>query len=359
MKIRHSLSVVTVLTLVVGGCSGASRVKLAEHTGGSAALYQQFQAFDGRSGQPISFAEVAQRCGKADVVLFGELHSHSVCNAVEAQLFHALMQRSRPAALAMEFFERDTQAALDAYLAGKSDEAAFMTATRQNRDYLLAHRPLIELCRTAGAPIIAANAPRRLVREYRMSKMPFDEFRKSRSAEDQRWLPRTSEHLPGPYFDRFVEVIRHHPPAPAAATSAPALLPLTQTGDAANAAMGNPVATPKVDPFIVSFRPQLLWDDSMSESVADFRAAHGDHRVMLVVGRFHVASEGGTLQKFRQRRPSDRVCTVVFSSRESATFALDNDDTHSADIVICGLQPPEKTDRPAAPATMPSSAPAR
>lgn len=341
--------------LFLGGCSGASRVKLTERTGGSAALYQQFQAFDGRTGETLSFADIVRRSARADVVLFGELHSHAVCNAIEAQLFHAMLKESRPAALAMEFFERDTQAALDAYLAGKSDEAAFIKQTRQNRDYLLAHRPLVELCRSAGAPIIAANAPRRLVREYRMSKMPFDEFRRSRSVEDQQWLPRSSEHLPGPYFDRFVEVIKSHPPAPATATSAPALLPLNDTASAAGPA-SKQAAAPKTDPFIVSFRPQLLWDDSMAESVADYRAAHPGHRVMLVIGRFHVAEEGGTLQKFRQRRPGDKVFTIVFSSRETGAFAMDKDDANSADVVICGLNPPDKAD---VSASVPTSAPAR
>ncbi len=355
MHTRLISCVLLLPAMFLGGCSGASPVKLTERTGGSAALYQQFQAFDGRTGKTLSFAEVVRQAAKADVVFFGELHSHAVCNAIEAQLFHAMLQQSRPAALAMEFFEKDTQAALDAYLAGKSDEAAFITQTRQNRDYLLAHRPLVELCRTADAPIIAANAPRRLVREYRMAKLPFDEFRKSRSIEDQQWLPRSSEHLPGPYFDRFVEVIKSHPSAPGTATSAPALLPLNDPGASPGAATQHAV-TPKVDPLIVSFRPQLLWDDSMAESVADFRAAHPGHRVMLVAGRFHVADEGGTLQKFRQRRPGDRVFTIVFSSRETGAFAMDKDDANSADVVICGLNPPEKAD---VPTIMPSSAPAR
>jgi len=344
------------MTLLLAGCGGASRVKLAEHTGGSAALYRQFQAFDGRTGERVSFADVANRCAAADVVFFGELHSDDVCNAVEAQVLHALLQRSRPVALAMEFFERDTQTALDAYLAGQSDESAFITATRQNRDYLLAHRPMIELCRTAGAPIIAANAPRRLVREYRLSKTPFDSFRQSRSLDDQRWLPRNSEHLPGPYFERFVEIIKQHPPAAGTPTSAPALQPLTESGETR---LGSASTMPKVDPLVVSFRPQLLWDDSMAEAVADYRAAHTDHRVMLIAGRFHVASEGGTLQKFRQRRPNDRIFTVVYTSRENGEFAMDKDDADSADIVICGIHPPEKADATAAPSTMPTAMPAR
>lgn len=356
MHARFVLCVLVLTMVFLTGCGSASRLRLAEHTGGSAALYRQFQSFDGHTGEKLTFADVVRRTARADVILFGELHGHAVCNAIEAQLFHALLQQAGPSALAMEFFEKDTQAALRDYLDGHSDESAFMTQTRQNRDYLLAHRPLIEMCRTDHAPVIAANAPRRLVREYRLSKLSFDEFRRSRGVEDQQWLPRSSEHLPGPYFDRFVEVIKSHPPAPAASTTtAPALLPLSDPGGPSSAAM-KPAVTAIPDPFIVSFRPQLLWDDSMAESVADFRAANLDHRVMLIVGRFHVANEGGTLQKFRQRRPGDKVLTIVFSSRENGAFAMDKEDANSADIVICGLHPPEKRELPAA---MPASAPVR
>src|SRR5262245_61977837 len=126
--------------LALAGCAGRAG-NLVVETGGSATLFGQFGAFDGRSGSPISFADVVQRCNGADVVFFGEMHSTSVCNQLEAELLHALARQSRPVALSMEFFETDTQAALDAYLAGRIDEAAFIAQTRQNSDYWLAHRP--------------------------------------------------------------------------------------------------------------------------------------------------------------------------------------------------------------------------
>ena len=125
------------------GCAGLSRGSLQARTGGSAALYGQFQVYDGRS----------------------EEHNNAVCNQLEAQLLYALSQK-HPTALAMEFFEADTQASLSAYLSGRIEEDAFRQQTRQKSSYLLSHRPLIELSRAARIPVIAANIPRRLVRAF-------------------------------------------------------------------------------------------------------------------------------------------------------------------------------------------------
>ena len=88
----------------------------------------------------------------------------------------------------------------------------------------------------------------------------------------------------------------------------------------------------------------------MAESLANFRATYPERRVMLIVGRFHVEHDGGTLVKFRQRRPQDRTCTVIYSGRPDGHFALDLDDAGGADIVVSGITPPEK---PAAPASAP------
>lgn len=353
---RLSLLCACFAALMLTGCGPAARVDLVRQAGGNAALFHQYQAYDGHTGRPMTFAGVVQRCADADVIFFGEQHYDMVCNALSAQLLHALMESRRPPALAMEFFESDTQAALDAYLAGRIDEAAFMKQTRQGGKYLLSHRPMIELCRTGHVPVIAANTPRRLLQRYRASRQPFDVFRASLDPEDQRWLPTQSEHLPGPYFERFLEIMKSHPPAP---TSAPASAPASSQAAESATTTSAPNAQPDLHAQIASIRPQLLWDDTMAESVANFRTVYPDRRVMLVVGRFHVASAGGTAEKFRQRRPGDRVVTLVYAGCDSANFALADEERGAGDVIICGLSPPEKPAGPMMPpATQPTSSPA-
>ena len=110
---------------------------------------------------------------------------------------------------------------------------------------------------------------------------------------------------------------------------------------------------------------QLLWDDAMAESLVNFRARFPTPRVMLIVGVFHVAHEGGTYTKLRQRRPDDRVVTIVYGSTTDGTFPFQDEDRHAGDIVIYGISPPPKKSEAkrmppmvTAPTTQPSSAPA-
>lgn len=336
--------------LLLCGCASLPRVDLERRTGGSAALFGQFQAYDGASGRRIAFADVVRRCRAADVVLFGEQHSDSVCNQLEAQLLAALAADRRPVALAMEFFERDTQASLDAYLANRIDEAAFREQTRQKRAYALSHRPLIELCRSAKVPVIAANVPRRLLRAYSRSNLEFDVYRAQAEPADQRWLPRSNELIEGRYRDRFMEIMKRHPP------------PTSRPAKALTSAPTSPTTTrpagsqPPKERARRSFLAQLLWDSTMSESVADFRATYPRRRVLLIVGSFHVAYEGGTQAKLRERRPDDRVVTIVYRDDPTGRFELAADDRDAGDIVIYGIAPPPKAPaRPPAPTTAPAT----
>ncbi len=374
---RRELSgILLACAALLTGCESALPVGLISETGGAAALVGQFRAYDCASGTALNFNDVLRRSAAADVVLFGEEHSNSVCNQFQAQLFAALAATPRPVTLAMEFFEADTQAALDAYLARRIAEEDFRKQTRQNQAYVLAHRPLVEFCRARSIPVLAANAPRRLVRAYRLSDQTFADFRAAQSAEEQRWLPRSSEIIYGPYFTRFSRIMGDDekpaataPATAAAAPTAPTTAPLGTSAPATQAAAEASaresvsfavVATPAgaVTPTSAAtvvdehagadenvrrtYRSQLLWDDAMAESVADERARRPERRVLLIVGRFHVEEAGMLYTKYRQRRPDDRILRIIWRSTTALSFNFSAEDAAAGDIVIFGPKPAKR-----------------
>ncbi len=287
-------SIPTICCLILSGCL-AARTDMMRQTGGNAALFAQFAAFDGHSGRPLSFEQIELRAPAADVVLFGEEHSDVVCNALEAQLLAAMSQPGRPITLAMEFFENDTQGSLDAYLTGRIDEGEFRKLTRQKKAYTMSHRPLIEYCRSASIPVIAANTPWRLVRALRLSGKTFDEFRATTQPADRALMPATSELLTGPYYERFVEATKDHV-MPGAPASQPTSMPATSV----------PTSQPDLaQRLLPGYRAQSLWDDTMAESVATQRARFPERRVMLIFGRFHVAQGGGDRFQVPRATPKD------------------------------------------------------
>lgn len=364
MNPRTRLLAIAALALPLSACRAPWRAHLVREVSGSAALFGQFRAYDGRTGKEVSFGGIVRRCRASDVILFGESHNDAICNQIEAELLYALAMGPRPCALAMEFFETDTQGPLDAYLGGRIAEEAFREMARQKRTYLTSHRPLIEFCRVAGIPVLAANTPRRLVRAYRKSGLPFDEYRAGLDPSEQCWLPTRSDMIGGPYQRRFFEIMKDHigpttrPSSQPSSqpSSAPASAPSTQPAGEGGKASAH-------DALLKSFRSQLLWDDTMAESVANFRSRHPLTRVMLIVGSFHAAFEGGTYVKFRSRRSGDDVLTIVYRTSPDPGFGFDEDDRGAGDIVIYGLVPPrpkKPTSRPTttAPASRPTTAPA-
>jgi uncharacterized iron-regulated protein len=305
---------------------------------GNAALVGQFQAYDGSNAQRLSFDDVLSRARRADIVLFGEEHSNVVCNQLQAQLFARLVRRPDMTALAMEFFETDTQVALDDYLAGRIDEKTFREKARQNRAYLTAHRPLIEFAKQAWAYVLAANAPRRLVSGLRKSGLPYDQYLATLDPADRAWLPATSTAVRDEYWQAFCKVMEgghgESPPPSTQPAGGPASVPASEP-----ASQPDPLTAE--ERLYRGFRSQCLWDDAMADSVAKVRAnAASDLRVMLIVGSFHVAHHGGTKKKLAARRPQDRFCTIIFRGAEDTALAFDPEDRNAGDIVIYGVTPP-------------------
>jgi len=269
-------------------CAGRARVR-------TAAPVPTHAIYDG-TGRPSSMTAFAARCEAADDVLFGELHDHPIAAALQLELLDAMLGQPRPLALALEFFETDHQPAIDDYLADRIDEPTFRTATQRGEGYEASHRPLVERCRAAHMPVLAANAPRRLVKAYRLQDAPYDEWRASLPEEERVLLPEWTRPPDDEHKRRFMEL------------------------------MG-----PERGPSF--WRSMALWNDAMAETMADYRAGHPEHRVLLVVGAFHVAGRLGVVTQLAARRPADRALVLtMLDERDSVEFSPE--DRGEGDLVV-------------------------
>ncbi len=257
--------------------------------------------YDGATGAPAAMPAFVESSRNADLIGFGELHYHAVGSRVQLELLRALAKQRRPVALAMEFFERDTQEFLDRYLAGEITEAQFLGWSRQKKQYATSHRPLIEFCKEHGIPVIAANTPRRLVREYRKRGEAYPEFLEGLSDDERLLVPAESSGLNEDERGRFKRFMGGH-----------------GTGR-------------DLTPFMKSM---ALWDDTMADSVARFRARNPRHRVLLIVGMFHVMNRMGTVRKYIARRPNDRVRTLIMVSDDDEALPFQDGDKGLGDIVL-------------------------
>jgi uncharacterized iron-regulated protein len=210
-------------------------------------------------------------------------------------------------------FERDVQADLDRYLSGAIEEPEFLKLTRPWPRYATDYRPLVELARAHGWPVVAANVPRRHAaavasggRAALDALAPAD---RGTAAQDLE-CPRDA------YFDRFAKAMGGHTGKPGAADAgAPPL-------DDAN-----------MDRY---FWSQCVKDETMAESIAravERRAGKGP--VVHLSGAFHSDFGTGVVERTRRRLPGRRIATLtILPVTDLDAVAPSGDDLQRADFLV-------------------------
>lgn len=250
----------------------------------AAQSYVPERVFDTKTGAWTDFEVMAADLAEADAVFVGEQHDDPNTHALERALLDALARRRGDIVVSLEMFERDTQAALDSYLAGRIDETAFLKTTRPWPRYQTDYKPIVEMARERGWPVIAANIPRPMASAVAKAGL---EAYASFEGQQKAWLPADIECPKDAYFDRFVKSMGAHP-----------------GGEGAEPAKQAETAERY-------YFAQCLKDEAMGESVA--RAAKGPGEGPLVVhynGAFHSDFGLGAAARAKRRLPGSRVAVI-------------------------------------------------
>jgi uncharacterized iron-regulated protein len=228
-------------------------------------------------------------------------------------LLRAIHARAPQLALSMEQFERDRQAVVDDYLAGKIGEET-LTDGLGWRNYAEAYRPLVEYAKEQHLPVIAANAPQKIVRCVGREGAGY--LRKLNG--DQRKLVAADLHLAeGAYKQKFVKFMN----------------------DSAHDSLEGASKKAKTEQLERSFAAQVTRDDTMAESIANFLASRPGAKVIHVTGSFHVEERLGTLERLRMRAPNLKTALVLPVSVKPGGGAVA--DAKGADFAILIRSTPE------------------
>jgi uncharacterized iron-regulated protein len=174
-------------------------------------------------------------------------------------------------------FERDVQIVLDEYLASHITESHFLLSSRPWGNYKTDYRPLVELAKEKGLPVIAANAPRRYVNMVsRGGRAKLDGL----SREAKKSL------APLPYGEPSAEYSRRF-----------------------RALMGSsPEASMGLDNILSS---QSLWDATMAYWIANALKRNKGDLVVHLNGGFHTAYRLGTVEHLARYRPKAKAIVVT------------------------------------------------
>lgn len=267
-------------------------------------------------GTDASLADVLAALEDADVLLVGEEHGNPVGHMLEESLLSGAVERVRGTArwvtLSLEMFERDVQYVVDEYLSGLITEQHFLDSARPWPDYENRYRPLVELARAEGLPVVASNAPRRYVNRV--------------TREGSGAL-----NVLGPLARFYLPPLPY--PGPSAEYRAQWDDVMAEAMAAAGA-HGDSTVTREYAGSENALQAQALWDAAMGHAIAGALDVAPGALVIHFAGSFHVERGTGIAERIEDYRPGTRTVSVVMTQVEDVGAWDDSAHRGLADFVI-------------------------
>ena len=260
--------------------------------------------WDTRAGKAVGDRALLDRLAQADVVFIGEQHDDAATHALELNLLQGLHRRAgERLVLGMEMFERDVQPALGDFLSGRTNEPAFLIASRPWSNYATDYRPLVEYARSHHIAVVASNAPQPLVSQ--VGHVGLSALRDAPAGQVAALVQAPHD----AYWERFQRVME--------------AMGGTHGGTTMDAAT--------VDHF---YEAQVVRDETMAESIDEALDARPGVRVLHVNGQFHSDFGGGIPQRLLWRRPLTRLAVVSVVPVNTLPKRLLPDDRGRGDFVV-------------------------
>jgi uncharacterized iron-regulated protein len=258
---------------------------------------------------------------KADVVLIGEEHDDPATHRLELAILEGLARRRGSIIVAMEMFERDTQAAVDDYLAGRINESDFLKISRPWPNYATDYRPIVEFARLKGWHVIAGNVPRKYASQVARDGTSVLEA----LPQAERDLVATDISAPkDDYFKRFAEAMSAHPVGTA----------------------GNQFEAKEREMTERFYLAQCVKDDTMAESIARAYNSSVEPKPLIVQfnGAFHSDYRLGTAARVRTRLERARVAVVSIVPQEQLDSIEAGEYRERGDYIVFTLHqtPPDE-----------------
>ena len=261
-----------------------------------------------RTGRQVSEAAMLDQVAHADVVFVGEQHDDPATHRLELRILQGLHTRvGSRLTLGMEMWERDEQAALDAYLTGTTTEAMFLKSSRPWPNYQTDYRPLVEYAKAQHIPVAATNAPQAIVSAVGKTGLSVLTTAPSGQAAALIQAPHDD------YWQRFQATMQ---------------------------AMGGAHGGMAMDDATIQrfYEAQVVRDETMAESIVNRLGtplgSDPGPVVLHINGQFHTDNGGGIPKRVLWRRPMTHVVIVSVIPMDRIPSTMTPEQRRLADYVI-------------------------
>jgi uncharacterized iron-regulated protein len=284
--------------------------------------YTPHRVFNAAAETFNDFEMMMADLAKADVVFVGEEHDDPATHRLELAILEGLARRRGSIIVAMEMFERDTQASVDGYLAGRINESEFLKMSRPWPNYATDYRPLVEFARMKGWHVIAGNAPRKYASQVARGGLSVLDT----LPQAERDFVAVDISAPkDDYFKRFAETMSGHP---------------IGTG-------GNKSEAEEREMTERFYLAQCVKDDTMAESIARAYDRSMEPKPLIVHfnGAFHSDYRLGTAARVRTRLEKARVAVVSIVPQEQLDSIEADEYRQRGDYIVFALHQTQPDDK--------------
>ena len=241
----------------------------------------------------LQCSNILQDLAAANVVYLGETHDSLEDHQAQLEIIQQLYQKNRQVAIALEMFQRPFQQAIDDYLADKLTETELVAKTEYEQrwgfpwDY---YAPILRFARENKLPVLALNTPTEISRKVARSGL------ESLTPEEKQLIPPLAEiHTDnGEYRQMLLAVFEQH----------------------LDGGQGN---SDRLERF---FLAQVLWDETMAETISQFVTNRPNYQVIVLAGKGHVVYGYGIPNRVARRlenRPLVQRSVLLNHSQDSSS----------------------------------------
>ncbi len=234
----------------------------------------------------LSLPQVAQGVSSSRVIFLGEDHREYGHHMAQLGIIRWLVEHGHDIAIGMEMFPRTSQKVIDRYLKGELTTAQFLKGTgyfsQWGYDYKL-YKPIIDYAKKHQLPIVAINLPKGLVQKVARGGL------KALSPKERREIPQHLDLSNKSYRQYLKEAYKLHRKN-----------------------------TREIRDFETFCESQVLWDESMASSIAEYLTKHPEKQMVVIVGKGHVVYGYGIPSRIKRRGIGPSSTVILGSDQELA-----------------------------------------
>jgi len=221
------------------------------------------------SSQTSDLAAILPTLASQRIIYVGEQHDQFAHHINQWQIIQALHRSHKKLAIGLEMFQRASQPALDAYLAGRIDEQQFLKDShyfsRWRFDYNL-YKPLLDYAKAHGLPVLALNADEALSRRVGAVGIP------ALTPAERAQLPASLD-FTNPDYRRDLQAVF----------------------------VAHQQHSGYQQSFAQFLQVQVLWDETMADTAHQFLQTHPDTSLVILAGNGHIRHRYGIPARLQRR----------------------------------------------------------